>query len=106
MTQPLRNVWQPIHPHYGVGKELREHAYIKPTPPLVTPSKLTPTKTHSTKMIVHRKAREAQELIAFRRFSATKVSLKSYFCLRKTHREVAKWKLFVINISTSASVCI
>ena len=94
----------PIRIHHGVYKEFWEHAYIKPTPPLVTPSKLTPTKTHSTKMIVHRKAREAQELIAFRRFSATEVSLKSHFCLRKTHREVAKQKLFAINISASVYI--
>ena len=90
-----------IHIYYGIYKEFWEHAYIKPIPPLVTLSKLTPTKTHSTKMIVYRKVREAQELIAFRRFSATKVSLKSYFCLRKTYREVAKQKLFMINISAS-----
>jgi hypothetical protein len=55
-------------------------------------------------MIVHRKVREAQELIAFRRFSATKVSLKSHFYLRKTHREVAKRKLFAINISASVYI--
>jgi hypothetical protein len=33
---------------------------------------------------------EALELIAFRRFRATKVSLKSHLYLYKTHREVAK----------------
>ena len=52
-------------------------------------------------MIMYRKAREAQELIAFRHFSATKVSLKSYFYLRKTYKEVTKRMLFAINISTS-----
>jgi hypothetical protein len=46
------------------------------------------------------KAREeALELIAFGHFRVTKVSLKSHLCLRKTYREVAKWKLFAINAS-------
>jgi len=49
-----RFLWVPIRIHHGIYKEFWEHAYIKPTPPLVTPSKLTPTKTHSTKMIVYR----------------------------------------------------
>jgi hypothetical protein len=32
----------PIRKHHGVYKELQEHAYIKPPPPLVPPPKLTP----------------------------------------------------------------
>jgi hypothetical protein len=49
ITQQASFLRQPIHPHYGVDKELREHAYIKPTAPS------SPTKTHSTtKMIAYR----------------------------------------------------
>ena len=55
MTPPGRKEpGPPIRIHHGVYKEFWEHAYIKPTPPLVTLLKLSPTKTHSTKIIVYR----------------------------------------------------